>query len=915
MKKIFRVIAIALWSMPIAVWAQPDVIRNFERFDIKNSSGQMLDLIAKNLEAQQKQPYLDLLQQKQKIILNSFNLSDSTVRAFYISDFSASLDKTRNAILNKEALFLVNEKLVKQLGVDGLTRNTGLQSSGYIGNYLTPAFRAGFAQYSQDKIKDIIGAMKPSDVNVLVKQTLICLKANGIVVTATTSVETIKQQIERVTGVFVRLDSADIRRELLNNLSASIQVAVRNGLNQGSIAVTGTVTRIKADLENKVSVTISAVNVSLNTQLNKLGGYISELTGNEKVVQETIQNIYNDWGAVDSLIKGSERRLSGMADGTDKARELLEHARLVAQNYIRLDIINKYINTGAEAIRAIDGFKKGLYAKVFDDQERAKFLNQLKSFDLPTITETIQSVGQVASFFSTVFPNSPAVKEVSKFVGYAMAAVKIAVGVAELYSGNPLGVVSILGGLGGLFGGPPQESPEMQMLKQMMDYMQKNFQAVFDHLEYIEKQLQNLTQMVQDMYRDMMKSFEVISQKIDVIQRRDQVLDDRTRLLLFANFNQCHQLERDRQAALASDNSFLSSYNDYSTLYNSSPDCKPCLTALYKFSISENLDLFVKRSVVNQFDQVDFEINDVYGPTRQLFLATNSENPAAAIVALSFPVKSLSSDANAIFSDIVLHPEKIDRADTSKVLADYYDYHMLGTLADLWVTYSPFIELAGNEFAPKSMADYLNTSDQELLIRKNGLTDRLRALLTIIDRSIAQQSLMAGNLMMEDTYQILIGFNPNLTNVDLAIKVLQNNSMFAKNFASRLIYSAINGKPNPDSSRYTLFSTLYYEAKSDPSKIQVLNQEFGNSNMQFAYVSQFNNIFLQLNVRGHNFQIPCPEPAFVVNHELAQMDAMYELLNAKEKVISKLVDLSFNRNYISAHGISINDLKFLYEVR
>ena len=81
------------------------------------------------------------------------------------------------------------------------------------------------------------------------------------------------------------------------------------------------------------------------------------------------------------------------------------------------------------------------------------------------------------------------------------------------------------------------------------------------------------------MYKDMIKSFQVISEQLNRIEAREIVLENRIMQILYKQFGNCDQLERVRKEELNSDSTFMSKYGDYSNLYGS-PSCLPCLKSL-----------------------------------------------------------------------------------------------------------------------------------------------------------------------------------------------------------------------------------------------------------------------------------------------------------------------------------------------
>src|SRR5439155_157469 len=133
-----------------------------------------------------------------------------------------------------------------------------------------------------------------------------------------------------------------------------------------------------------------------------------------------------------------------------------EHAKLVAENLFHLNFLNEYLKKGIEIIDSIDSYKEKA-DKIFSGQYLDEFKNKLELLKKPTFSsvvsfasDTLNGLDAIASTMQKfgIFKN--AATSVGKFVNYA----KVAIGVATaLLPPNPIGIISALGSLGGLFGG------------------------------------------------------------------------------------------------------------------------------------------------------------------------------------------------------------------------------------------------------------------------------------------------------------------------------------------------------------------------------------------------------------------------------------------------------------------------------
>lgn len=880
-------------------------IERFQSFDARNSSGQVLQLVTGELKRAHPRNYESMVARRQEAIYGRHSILGTASRNAYLQDIDRTVARIQSTTLPREPLLLFDAQILEKFAIEPLRRTYQRSPGDYLNQLVAPALRAGFHDYVRDNIALFADTLfqERVDVDSLVFQAIGYLQATGMVLVTTVTETELAGALSRA----IRQGTDSIAAmAVIRRLASTVKNTIGNGL--PALPNTINANQWQAGLQQAAGHFTSSLQMSTQHLLSNLGNYINELANNEIAVQQSIAGIYQDWKEIEVKIVGIQRQLNG---ATATVAERAEHARLVAQNYLRLDVISRYVNFGAKAIEVVSAFKSGLYASVFNPVERQQFLDRLTSFDLPTLTETINGVASAVGFLASQFPNSRAVKEVTKFVNYAMAAINVGRGVAELFAGNPMGVISIIGGLKSLFGGAPQESPEMQLLRQMMDYLQHSFNAVFEHLEYIEKQLENLTILVQDMYRDMIRSFRAISEQLNRIERREQVLDTRTHQLLYAKLNLCQELESVRLERKRRDSAFMTRYKDYGVLYTAQ-ECEPCLKALYTYTIRQNLQDYVAVSSTQEFNLSDIEVHSIYNPTRDLFKRIYRDNLAVAMNALTVPTRKLKA-TNQLFAELVQDSTVLLLPIPANSLDTYYDYRMLETLTHLLITYGCFAEIGDQNFKPKKLEEYLGTDPAELDVKRIGLRNRLLAVLDLVEKALLQQNILSGNLLIESVYQILLGYNPHHHHVDSAVSVLQNNGLLAKNFASRLLYGRLNYYGTGDSIRYQRFSSLYYGAKTSVQSLEMLNAEFGTPVLKFAVDNTNLNIFLRLMARGREIRLSAPEPAFVLSNEMIQSDGAYALLKARQQLIDRIIDLNFLSDYQSSTGLSTDDLKYIYE--
>ncbi|MCW3109927.1 MAG: hypothetical protein JWQ09_4433 [Segetibacter sp.] len=702
-------------------------------------------------------------------------------------------------------------------------------------------------------------------------------------------------------------------------MAQSLKAKFNTGWN-GTITV---ITSEKSKYQNRFihSYQSYATEVKSKTEQNfkKLGSAIDSLAKNEVKVYEALNKIQTDWTSTKKAIADLEGRMKAAFNSPETLGSLTaQHAQLVAKNFIRLEIIDKYVNKGMEVYNTVARIKSDVFDRVTDPT----FIKSLSldKLSLPTLSSACASAAGFASQVAKTFPNCRPLQTVAAAANYLMAAVNIGVGVAELYSLNPMGLVNIFSGLSSIFGGKPEPSPEMKMMQQMMDYMSRNFEHIDERLDSIEKKIDRLTQLTVDMYKDMMKSFLVVNDKLDQILWQTNTLYDATRLLVFRPLTNCMNAEENRTRRSIDQ---FRTYDDLLKFYQGNPGIARCLPTIREFSsklletvssfsLSQPSESF--RLGPNDLKQAYYIDTGIYRHMVSLFFNFYG-NDCNAINSLGIPSAKISNNGRNYTG--VKNVGKCMEATIENTFSIYFNYAAINQITNLLITYSSYYllqdaELAGfNPLTPLAFLKLAGNSD-----RYNTLVSNLTELLDRTNKSISQQSLMAGNNVLEATYNYLLGvYDVNEPNsafiIDNAVSALQNNVLFAKNFTSKLINESINDPTPNNDARAKRFTDLYYTQSAE--RKDSLNEEFKIPGAKYE-LDNTNTLILRITPRGgREVTVPIPSPTFIINDEMAQSDGLYSLLSVKQKIVDKLIDITFFQNFEPVEGLGKDDYKYLIQ--
>ncbi|WP_138485401.1 hypothetical protein [Dyadobacter bucti] len=887
-------------------------VKEYQEFDIKGTSGNVFRLITQDVSSNNPSDYSDLVKAKQRELLKKVNLSDPGQRAAYGQYVSKALTSARALWQDKqeETILKVSPEYFLKFGNDALASYGGSNSSPFIDALLTPIIRSGFLDYAKDETKSNAKEIldDPQQLDSLMKYTVSYLQLQGVPIDANS--DRLKIELKTISASVATTDQLKVYADPV------LEIIVQEAQKRLKVVTTpkewdaNTITHGLKQNYNKVLLGTEKKTIE---DFSELGQNVKELAINEIKIQDTVDELRKEWDQVQFKIVEKEKNIKeAIAGSSEFTLYQASHARLVVQNQLRLDIINGYVNKGVKVIETVNRLKNSV-EKAFDPAERSAFLNKIQNFELPTLTAAISGADGVAGQLALAFPGNKSVQQVAKFTSYATKAVNIGMGVASIFTGNPLGVLSIMSGIGSLFGGPPPESPELQLLKQLREEMQNAFKEVNQRLERIEQKLDDLITMVQIMYKDMMRSFQLINDKLeDIDWKIDRLMSlSQTTVQLLANVSDCRTLYATYLKTQKIKPDFFSKYSGFDALHQADAGtCQKCLTGLKTHTNVGQDNLFSMDFTIPPTQLIPL-VRERFGKTKDLFSKFYGKSPQA-INGLYIPAKRIEDSQQAYLAVASIS----GLTDIDKAFDTFYNYALLTEFTDWIIDLSPYFLISTSaDYKPLKLKEYFKVDDNVLLTKNSDLQTRLYLLLNYVNYGILQQSMLAGNEMMEDTYQVLFGYYPNdpgLQVAKLATEVLKNNKLMAKNFSSRLIYSNVNSEVRDSPLRYKEYASLFYDSITDDNKLAELNIKYSDANFDFVRADGYGNLMLHLNGRGNGINLPIADPAYVLSNEMAQSDGLYALMRAKGKIISKLTDLAFPSQLPSQDIIAPNDMKYFY---
>jgi hypothetical protein len=176
-------------------------------------------------------------------------------------------------------------------------------------------------------------------------------------------------------------------------------------------------------------------------------------------------------------------------------------------------------------------------------------------------------------------------------------------------------------------------------------------------------------------------------------------------------------------------------------------------------------------------------------------------------------------------------------------------------------------------------------------INNDLVQKRFLRLLYITRSAIAQQSLLAGHLLLDPIYNSLFGYSTDTKVHSLAIKVLNSNKLLATNFSTYLINN------NIDMSNRLKLETLMKNALSDEKSLNDLNNLIMVNDILFLVDKSTNKLYLMFERNAQKIQLPIADYSSLFDNKMINTDALYSLSQTQQNIKSKLIDLKLPKNF------------------
>lgn len=902
MQNLFKPVVFGILSLVTASNYAQTTIDNFKTFDIRNSSCEVINSVSIELgKPAYNHAFLSLRNAEQaKYPLKTQNNVDG-----FIKDFNLTLDNTKKRYESQEFLWKTGKEIGKY-GLSVLGNYAQALPTKHLTNFLAPAIQQGYELYVDNEIQKGVDEHK-DDIDKIIKDRINLLYTNGIDVTTTNDEKAFTDMFALAHGEIPALNReqyAMFNKELIKRAYDFI-ASNRNQIRLVDLRTTQQYEDVKQQVNTKIDDFQKQITNDVNVKFKELGNSIAELAENQTAIFKTLDNIQERVKANEVKIAALEKAMVRFKDDIVQLKAIQEeHSKLIAQNSFQIDILSGYTFQNLNTTQKINSLEKGHFDNIFKPTEKQKLIEELN--DIKT-KETIISVSSTIANYSnmsyealvrTGLLKGQAAKNVGKFI----SVVSVITGIARVFAGDISGLTSIVSGLGGLFEGEPKPSPEMQMLTQMFEVMNQRFDRIDQHLNVIETKIDTLASITINMYKTMALSFQYTNNQLERINWKMDNLNQKASALLFKDYPSCALVKR----VFKDRNVSFNSYSDYKKYLVQ--DCRQCLQAITDFTNREernNIYFQVKgnESLKNE-KYIDSEIKELYNPTRDLFKLFYVENLNNSMYALMFPFDN-TNDANKPLY-YLSRTDSLKPLNANDVIEEYYNYPMINEFSDITLKLGNYLLIRGNNnnFEPLSLNEYLSSDDI------NGINEdlfeiRLITLLNIVQYSISQQSLMSGNLMLDPIYSTLFNCSPDENAKDLSIKTLINNKLLATNFAIYII------NKNLDFSDTLKIQRLFKNASTDNKSLDSLNSLITLNDIKFKVDIDTKRLQLTFDRKGQSINIICPDFTSILENKMINSDAIYSLLDSREKINSKLIDLTFTKNLQTMNSMT-EKFKYYY---
>lgn len=481
-----------------------------------------------------------------------------------------------------------------------------------------------------------------------------------------------------------------------------------------------------------------------------------------------------------------------------------------------------------------DGKRKSIYEDPKDlDAKLNQYKNEFKRLEIEkycVIADKAIVYGQVGLSIMERF-NIGTAKD-RKFISNMITVVQGATAIARAFGGDPTALISFAMGLFS----KPTPSPEMQMLKQIDERLanlektvENGFEGLNENLINVHKDLVErmnyITEQVgfvrQDLATNHYQTMLVLSDiknSLNIIEAQNKAIDTKLTKVFLVDIYACEGpynvfIGKEETGSQVIKKSKLNEYSINPAQINSfirGQNCEPCLNGLLKFA-STDFPTSLKSAFDYQITQSSLELGiekdkvfiqpDLYKELVSLWKKRFKSDKELnyGTLAMMYPSINVSSQIGP-YNKLLLsnHPisTKIHFSNTFQENS-YINSQTIIDMANYFYEFYLILEIYD-----QSKGQIFTSIDE---IRKNkdiiyNRTDRLKNALNnvrvMIDRSLAHESLMSGNMLFDTFVEILK--TPNDPDSKKIFKILRSSPTIAQNFASYLISTTIKTNENFD---------------------------------------------------------------------------------------------------------------------
>lgn len=875
------------------------LLQKLKDFEIENTSGRVLEGIKFDLN--ERYP-LELEKLRQQELVRFSGARKNEFVPVYFDSFEKALKDTKTKFYRQEVLAKSGAELLKY-GLDVAGNYAQDLPFKHLTNFTVPAIQRGVELYVDSEVNELMDENRTSLDN-LIKTRINLLYSNGINVVEEDDFQSFQNLFAFAQADLASLDRDDfpiVNKELVKFAFKYI-VDNKKNIQLIDYKVTAQYEDLKNEFNTKLETFNQEIKTSTDARFEEIGTSIAALAENQFEVFKTLGKIEERVRNNEAMIASIEKQMITFKEDVAQLTELQkQHSILLSKNSFQVSILTNYAFQNLSTEQKLKGLEAGHFNQIFSANEKAELKTELLEIQEK---ETIISVAnQVSSYSGKTYEflvQTGILKgKDAQNAGKLVYAIQLGTGIARMYAGDVSGVLGVMSGLGGLFGSEPQKSAEMQMLEHMLKVMNDRFDRIEEKLDVIEKRVEHLTDVTIQMYQAMMKSFEVLNGQLQWIEWQNNVLRIATSTQLYADYNNCQPVK----TAFEELNLEYKGFRDYQRFYTESTGI--CLSALNNFSISENnFGYFQMASVspaLGSGQLADYEVRSLYEPTRDLFLIHYNNNLNLASNALMFPVKEIRYTYRPLS---ILKNKDLQKIDIENAMYNYFNYEMINQFADLFLTFSHYFEIADpskKQFYPLDIEKYLDQSREQRGLLNLLLRQRIENLLTVTDYAIMQQSLLAGNTLMDPIYAILFAANQNQAERLKVYDILSKNKLLASNFAANLI------RKNISPAGLVRYAELQKDFKNNLAEINSLIIL-----QNFKFVIKDGKVVLDLDLGERGLTIRLPEITSVITNEMKNTGALYALMDTRKRLYNELIDLNFTSNLNEDEGITQNEFKYMF---